>query len=240
VKTCSECGTKLGLFGSGPLCKPCAARQRAVLVEKQKQEQEASERELASRRDRIADVEAKFLAGPSVPEEDVVFLQSCPREDIIALYGRLRQKFEQDSAFNEKEVLALNTLQQEFSLTNAEIDWEARVAPYYYAYMISEQHKLPHVVVDIEGGAPVILKDGEVVHYFDQRGVLVNESQTVSLGYSGTSQGMSFAIPGLKGARYRIGAHRGQIHQPAPLCLPRTQLRPDQHSIEEDPALQGV
>ena len=211
MKTCSECGAKLGLFESGRVCKPCTAKQRAALAEKQKQELEAKERESAARRARVAAVETKFLGGPTVPEEDVTFLRFCPREDIIALYGRLLQKFEQDEAFSEREVLVLNSLQQTFTLTNAEVDWEAKVAPYYYAYMISEQHKLPTVVVSIEDGAPVILKDGEIVHYFDQRGVMVTESQSVSLGYSGSSQGISFAIPGLKGIRYRIGSHRGQM-----------------------------
>jgi len=146
-----------------------------------------------------------------VPEDDVAFLRSCPREDIIALYGRLLQKFEQDETFSEREVVALNSLQQTFALTNAEIDWEAKVAPYYYAYMISEQGKLPTVVSEVTGGAPIILKEGEVVHFFNQNAVLVTESQTVSLGYSGASQGISFPIPGLRGVRYRIGAHRGQM-----------------------------
>jgi hypothetical protein len=211
VRTCSECGSKLGFFETGKICKSCAAQQRAALAEKQSQEAAARELALATHRAQFAAIEAKLLAGNSSTDDEVSFLKSCPKEDIISLYGRLLHNFEQDDAFNEKEVQVLNGIQQTFSLKNEEIEWEAKVAPYYYAFMIAEQHKLPEVKVNIKDGAPIILKDGEVVHFFHNSGVLVTEPKTVSLGYSGSSQGISFPIPGLKGVRYRVGSHRGQV-----------------------------
>jgi hypothetical protein len=73
--------------------------------------------------------------------------------------------------------------------------------------MIRKEGVLPKVNLQIEGSSPVVLKKGEVVHFADYS--ILKELKSVSLGYSGGSNGVSFRIA--KGIRYRVGAHRGHI-----------------------------
>ncbi len=65
--------------------------------------------------------------------------------------------------------------------------------------------ELPSVNLHIEDAAPVLLRAGEVVHFWDK--ARLYEVRSVYAGYEGGSHGVSIRI--LKGVSYRIGSQKG-------------------------------
>lgn len=72
---------------------------------------------------------------------------------------------------------------------------------------IRQEDNLPTVNLDITGSSNPILKKGEIIHSANI--AKLKEMRSVSLGYSGSSQGVSIRI--CKGVRYRAGSHRGHV-----------------------------
>lgn len=57
------------------------------------------------------------------------------------------------------------------------------------------------------GSMNIVLKKDETVHFYDF--CILKEWKTVTMGYAGGSQGVSFRIA--KGVTYRAGSHRGHL-----------------------------
>lgn len=211
MRTCIDCGKKLGFFERGPRCKICKSNYEAEQERIRQIEQEERERAENERKIKLNDIEYRITKNFDFNEEDVKFLKSCDKETAIKLYDRLLINFENDRELSEKELTILNKLQETCNLSNADVRFDERVKPYVYAYFIREKKALPTVHLSYHGISPVILKKDEIVHFADNDGTVLKEPKIVTLGYRGGSHGVSFPIPGLKGVRYRVGSHRGHI-----------------------------
>lgn len=196
AKFCQKCGKKLPLFASGVLCRDCEISYKAELAR--------IEAELAAQLDKA---EKEIIATKDVTEQQLELLKKQDKNSLLNLYSKIYDQFESDKELEEEEINALRKIQEAFNLTNEDVKFDERVRPYIYVNTIRKERTLPTVNLQIEGGTPVVLKKGEVVHFADT--AVLKELKSVSLGYSGGSNGISFPIA--KGIRYRVGAHRGHV-----------------------------
>src|SRR5659263_22338 len=187
AKHCINCGKKLSFlsnFSSKSLCSEC---------EKEKDS-------------KITAIREEIIQKKEITEEQKEFLQKQDKSTAYKIYSNIYDIFEKDKELEEKEIITLQNVQLTLGLSNEDIRFDERVRPYIFVHSIKKDGKLPQTKLEIEGGQ-VILKKGEIVHHADN-GAL-NELKTVDLGYSGSSQGVSFRI--MKGVSYRVGTHRGHL-----------------------------
>lgn len=196
AKYCQNCGKKLGLFAGGTLCKECKAGQEAEIALK--------EAELYAELEKVL---KEITDSRDITEGQIALLKGKDKESLTGLYSEVYHAFEADKELDETEIGTLKKIQDAFDLSNDDVDFDELVRPYVYVSSVKKDGTLPSVNLRIEGGSPVILKKGEIVHFADN--VVLKEVKSVSLGYSGGSHGVSFPIGG--GIRYRVGAHRGHI-----------------------------
>ena len=198
AKFCQICGKKLSLFASVTLCKECEAAQEAEIANK--------ETELIAE---LGNVQGEILENKDITEQQIELLRKQDKESLIDLYSEVYEAFEADDELDEREINTLKKIQDAFSLSNDDVDFDDRVRPYIYVYSIKKEGKLPTVNLQIEDSSPLVLKKGEVVHHADK--AILEEVKSVSLGYSGGSHGVSIPIGG--GIRYRVGAYRGHVQR---------------------------
>lgn len=196
AKFCQRCGKKLSFFTRNTLCSDCEKVQKEELAK--------IEAELAAELDKI---EKEIIATKNVTEQQLKILSKQNKNSLLKLYSKIYEQFESDKELGEEEIDTLQKIQDAFNLTNEDVKFDERVRPYIYVNSIRNEGKLPTVTLEIEGGSPVVLKKGEIVHFADR--AILKELKSVSLGYSGGSHGVSFRI--CKGISYRVGAHRGHI-----------------------------
>lgn len=196
AKFCQKCGKKLSFFARGVLCKDCEIARKAELAR--------IEAELSAE---LYKVEKEILATKDVTDHQLELLKKQDKNSLLKLYSNLYEQFESDKELEEEEIKTLQKIQEAFNLTNEDVKFDERIRPYIYVNTIRKEGILPTVNLQIEGGSPVVLKKGEIVHFADS--AVLKELKSVSLGYSGGLRGISFPIA--KGIRYRVGAHRGHI-----------------------------
>jgi hypothetical protein len=196
AKYCQKCGKKLGLFAGGTVCKECKSAQEAETALREAQlyaELEKALKEITDSKD--------------ITEGQIALLKGKDKESLIGLYSEVYGTFEADKELDEAEINTLKKIQDAFDLSNDDVDFDELVRPYVYVCSVKKDGTLPTVNMRIEGGAPVILRKGEIVHFADK--AVLKEMKSVSLGYSGGSHGVSFPIGG--GVRYRVGSYRGHV-----------------------------
>ncbi len=196
AKFCQDCGKKLSFFAGGTLCRDCEAARKAELSRVQA--------ELSAE---LSKVEKEILTSEDITEQQVGLLKKQDRNSLLDLYSKIYDQFIGDKELEEQEIKTLQKIQEAFNLTNEDVEFAPRVRPYIYVNTIRKEGNLPTVNLQIEGGSPVVLKKGEIVHFADK--ATLKELKTVSLGYEGGSHGVSFRIA--KGISYRVGAHRGHV-----------------------------
>lgn len=182
MANCRICGKRLPLFYRDTVCKDC---RRKLQVE-------------------ISDIENYALNNKDITEEQIEQLKKQDREDVIKLYDRLFEKFSSDKEVDAEEIAVLQKLQKGLSLSNAEVKFDERLKPYIYVQAI-RNNTLPEV--QLSGSQGLVLKKDEKVHFVD--GAVLQEIKSVSVGYSGGSEGISIRI--MKGVYYRVGATRGHV-----------------------------
>jgi len=196
AKFCQICGKKLSFFSGGTLCKECKDAQEAEIAKRKA--------ELSTE---LSNVQSEILNTKDITEQQIELLKKQDKKSLITLYSKLYEQFEADKELEEDEIKTLKKIQDAFNLSNEDVGFDDRVRPYIYVNAVRKEGTLPTLNLQIEGGSPVVLKKGEVLHFADK--VALKELKSVSLGYSGGSHGVSFPIGG--GIRYRVGAHRGHI-----------------------------
>lgn len=196
AKYCQNCGKKLGLFAGGTLCKECKAAQEAEVALK--------EAELYAELEKVL---KEITDSKDITEGQIALLKGKDKESLIGLYSEVYGAFEADKELDETEISTLKKIQDAFDLSDDDVDFDELVRPYIYVSSVRKDGTLPTVNLRIEGGSPVILRKGEIVHFADN--AVLKEVKSVSLGYSGGSHGVSFPIGG--GIRYRVGAYRGHV-----------------------------
>lgn len=196
AKFCQKCGKKLSLFSRKVLCEDCEKTNKAEL-----------EKMEAERVIELKKAEEEIIRNKDISENFLKILKNHDKKSLINLYLKVYNEFESDKELEEKEIEVLENIQDAFNLSNEEVKFDDLVRPYIYVNSIRKEENLPTINVQISGGSQVILKKGEVVHFAEK--AVLNEMRSVSLGYSGGSHGIS--IPLVKGVRYRIGAHKGNI-----------------------------
>jgi hypothetical protein len=194
ARFCVKCGKKLGFFAGGTLCKECKAAQEAEIALK--------EAELYAELEKVL---KEITDSRDITEGQIALLKGKDKESLIGLYSEVYDAFEADKELDETEINTLKKIQDAFDLSNDDVDFDELVRPYIYVSSVKKDGTLPTVNLRIEGGSPVILKKGEIVHFADS--AVLKEMRSVSLGYSGGSHGVSFPIGG--GIRYRVGGYRG-------------------------------
>lgn len=198
AKFCQICGKKLSLFSGGTLCKECKAVQEAEIAKKKA--------ELSTE---LSNIQGEIVRNKDITEQQIKLLKKQDKKSLINLYSKVYEEFESNKELDEGEINTLKKIQDAFNLSNDDVNFDDRVRPYIYVYSVKKEGTLPTINLQIEGGSPVILKKGEVVHFADK--AVLKELKSVSLGYRGGSHGVSFPIGG--GIRYRVGAHRGHIQR---------------------------
>jgi len=196
TKICQKCGKKLPLFASDVLCRDCKIARDAVLAR--------VEADLSAK---LYKAEEEIVATKDVTEQQLELLKTQDKKSLLKFYSKVYDQFLSDKELNNAEIKALSKIQEALNLTNDDVKFDERVRPYIYVNSIKIEGILPTVNLQIEGGSPVVLKKGEVVHFADN--AILKELKSVSLGYKGGSRGISFRI--VPGVYYRVGAHRGHI-----------------------------
>ena len=182
MANCRICGKRLPLFYRDTVCRECRAKLKSELEE----------------------IKQYVLTNKDITDEQIEKLKNQDKTDLIKLYNDLFEAFSSDKELDIQEITALNKLQEGLSLSNSEVQYDEKVKPYIYVQAI-RNNKLPVVKLDNTEG--IILKNGETVHFVD--GAILKEMRSVSVGYSGGSQGVSIRIA--KGVYYRVGGTRGHI-----------------------------
>lgn len=138
-KLCKNCGKKLSFFTSETLCKSCKVAYESELLK----------------------VEKEIFAIKKVTEQQLELLRKQDEQSLLKLYSRLYDQFETDKELDEQEIGILQKIQEAFSLTNDDIQFDERIRPYIYVNSIKKEGKLPSIDLHIEGGGQVILKKDE-------------------------------------------------------------------------------
>lgn len=180
AKFCQKCGKKLSFFTRGMLCKDCEMANKAELEKAAKE----------------------IIATKNVTEGQIELFKKQEKNSLLNLYSKIYNQFISDKELEEEEINTLRKIQETCNLTNEDIKFDERVRPYIYVYTIRKEGTLPTVNLQIEGGSPVVLKKGEVVHFADS--CILKELKSISLSYSGGSHGVSFRVA--KGISYRGGS----------------------------------
>jgi tetratricopeptide (TPR) repeat protein len=168
---------------------------------------EFKDRVLAELRNELKDIVSEIVKNKDIAEQQIELLKKQDKESLITFYSKVYEAFETDKELDESEINTLKKIQDTFSLSNDDVNFDERVRPYIYVYSVKKEGMLPTVNLRIEGGSPVILRKDEIVHFADS--AVLKEVKSVSLGYSGGSHGVSFPIGG--GIRYRVGGYRGHV-----------------------------
>ena len=183
MANCRICGKRLPLFFyDDTVCKECRIQLQKEFTE----------------------VESSVVNAREITDEQLEILSKQDRQDLLRLYNSLFDKFSKDKELYAIEMQILRRIQTRFGFTDEEVKFNERLKPYIYANAI-KNNNLPSV--QLENTEGIILKKGEIVHFVD--GAILKEMKSVSLGYSGGSQGVSIRI--VKGLYYRVGATRGHI-----------------------------
>ncbi|MGZ8876440.1 MAG: hypothetical protein ACXW1R_07545 [Halobacteriota archaeon] len=194
---CTNCGKKLSFLerhDNDTLCSECSnARTNAHQAQ-------------------LANLEQSIAASRTATPEQLALLKTYEHKTVLDLYFRLYNTFVADKELDEQDIAKLGEVQQAGGLTNQEVRFEELVRPYCFVSTIRTEGKLPTIHLTVEGAGPVILHKGEVVHYAHE--ATLNEITRVSLGYKGSSHGVSIPLPfkiGGSPIRYRVGQSRGHI-----------------------------
>ncbi len=196
AKFCDICGKKLSLFSGGTICKECKVAQEAEVAKK-----------IAGLSTELSNMQGEILNTKDISERQIELLKKQDKQSLINLYSKTYEEFESNKELDESEINTLKKIQDAFNLSNEDVNFDDRVKPYIYVYSLKKEGTLPTLNLQIDSGSQVVFKKGEVVHHADK--AILKELKSVSLGYSGSSHGVSFPIGG--GIRYRVGANRGHI-----------------------------
>jgi len=102
-------------------------------------------------------------------------------------------------------------MQNNLSLTDADIKFEEKILPHILIYSIKSENKLPRTNIQFPVNiSDIVLKKDEEIHYATS--VILKEKKSISLGYVGGSSGISIPM-GKTGIRYRVGVTRGHINK---------------------------
>ncbi len=199
AKSCTICGKKLSFLSSlgTSICKECTL--------KQKEEEAQKKAKLYSERTKIMQ---EIVATKSVDDKQLEILKKHPKHDLIELYNEIFENFESDDELDENELESLQTIKSSLDLSNEDVNYETRVMPYHYVYMIKHENQLPTVNFSYaDDASSVILKKGEEAHFATPS--VLKELKTINLGYQGGSRGVSIRV--MKGVSYRVGSHSGHV-----------------------------
>lgn len=199
AKYCSKCGAKLSLLSSlgNSLCKDCNIQIK----------NEENQKKLELKKE-CTQIIQDIITKKSIDNEQIEKLKKQNKKDSISFYKEIFTNFESDGELEKSELETLQTIKSSLDLSNEEVDFETKVMPYHYVYMIRIENKLPTIKFSYEGNAPtVVLKKGELVHFSTPS--TLREMKTVNLGYKSGSRGVSLRI--MKGVSYRVGASRGHV-----------------------------
>lgn len=203
AKVCKRCGKKLSLLSGlkDSICKECSKEIKT-------EEQEKKDPEQIKKIEMLEEIKTEILKTKSINQRQIGVLKNQEKKKLIKLYSDLFVEFESDGELDKNELETLQDLEESLSLTHEEVDFENCVLPYHYVYMIKNEGKLPKVNLRCEEGfTKPILKPKEEIHFWMP--AILNEMQTVNLGYQGGSSGIS--IRAMKGVSFRVGATRGHV-----------------------------
>jgi uncharacterized Zn finger protein (UPF0148 family) len=199
VKTCQRCGRGFSFFQGltgKTICNECLAAEAA---EKMRVEAEHQKK---------LDLTANEIIGTKkFTEQHIELLKNYNKSDQIRIFSKIWENFTIDKEMDKNELDTLILLQQSLGLSNEEIQYQERIMPYQYIYLVRTEDKLPVVTLQDGGGGNVALKKGEIAHF--ATAARLKEIRIVELGYSGGSHGVSLRI--MKGVSYRVGSHKGHI-----------------------------
>lgn len=199
AKSCEKCGAKLSFFQSvsgRSLCDRCNSIEKA---EKERLE--------AERKEKFSAIKSEIISSKMVQVDQIEFLKSFDKKDALNLFNEVFENFESDGELDKDEIESLVKLKSDIGLKDEEIRFEERIKPYIYVYCIRNENSLPIIDLTPSNGSNVVLKKNEIVHFITP--IVLKEMKTVSLGYRGGSQGVSFRV--MKGVSYRVGSHRGHV-----------------------------
>ncbi|MGC8758136.1 MAG: hypothetical protein ACP5QX_06830 [Caldisericaceae bacterium] len=182
MANCRICGKRLPLFYRDTVCRECRAKLQLEL----------------------ADITRYALTNKDITNEQIGKLKNQDRTDIIKLYNSLFQHFSSDKEVDAQEITTLQKLQNGLFLSDAEVKFDEQLKPYIYIQAIRNK-TLPEV--ELKNAQGIVFKKDEKVHFVD--GAILKETKSVSIGYSGGSQGVSIRIA--SGVYYRVGGTRGHI-----------------------------
>jgi|GEM_PF-250539 len=216
---CVNCGKRLSLshklLDGNILCNACRIeldnKRRAEIADREnKRRAEVAELERArkaveyERNAQLARVERSIRETHTCTPQQLELLKTYDHSEVRELYGRLYVLFVKNREPDGQDLQTLSSLQQATGLTDAEIQFERNVKPYYYVNAIRREGTLPTTDLQIGRARAPILRRGEVVHYGYSANLI--ELKDTGLAISGGVQGVGFRV--LEGVAYRVGAHR--------------------------------
>jgi len=199
AKVCNRCGKKLGFLSSitkDGLCIPCDIEVR--------QAKEAQKREAVFQTNTLIDYIAKTRL---INEKQYSYLESLDPSEQNRGYVALVDRFLADGELDVTEVEMLGSLYKRLVLDPYRSTFIDRVIPSLYVTSIRNGETLPVIPREPLMNMNIILKKGEVPHYFCN--CKLKENKIVKTGFTAGSQGVSIRV--MKGVSYRVGASRGYI-----------------------------
>lgn len=199
AKICKRCGVKLSFLqgvSGRTLCDQCSNLEKA---KKEKVE--------AERKEKFNAFKSEIISSKVTLTDQIEFLKTFSKKDQLSLFNEVFESFESDGELDKNEIESLVIIKNDLGLDDKETRFGERIRPYLYVYSIKNDNSLPVIDIPPINGSNVVLKKGETAHFATS--IILKEMKTVSLGYRGGSQGVSFRV--MKGVSYRVGGHRGHV-----------------------------
>jgi hypothetical protein len=200
MRACIDCRKKLGFFERGVRCKTCRVIYEEEQMKARQAEQEEKKQLREEKRRQLADVENYIRTNYDITDEQSKLLKTWDKENLLEVYNRICYSFElTDRELNEQEILVLNKLQDVCGLSNDEIEFDDKIRPYIYAFMIRQKHSLPRVKLDGNDIPVVVLKKDETIHFYDSDVTILKEDRftETSRGHLIITNGRLFLNPAL-------------------------------------------
>ena len=198
AKVCSRCGVKLGLLSYQSPDGLCSSCETEV--------QEAKDMATREAIKRMPYVIQEIAETKAIDANQLSYLQGLEPIYRDFAYNDLVTWLLADKELDIKEAALLMSLHKDLALDPTKSTFIDKVVPSYYVSAIRNKGALPVASSKPLMKLDVILKKGEIPHYYCNS--VLTETR-VKTGFVSGSQGVSIRV--MKGVYYRIGGTRGHI-----------------------------
>ncbi len=199
ARYCQVCGKKMSWFAerilSESVCDQCKMDKEKELME------------LDGLTPEVFQIINEVVTSNNLYDRQLNILRRHSKEELIKFYSKVYYCYRNNGNLSEQEINTLSKIQDNLSLTKAEIQYDELVLPYLYANKIKTEGSLPIANLPNEVGTQIIIRKDEVTHFVCK--AILKEIRTTEYEWEGSTQGVSFPI--LDEINFQIGKTKGHI-----------------------------